>query len=304
VGIELYQLRYFVAVAEEQNITAAARLLNVSQPPVTRAIQALELEVGHELLVRSTKGVSLTPAGAEFLAEARKTLTQVRRMVDRSSAAGCGERGQLQIGFFGTSIYAYLPAVLRRFRTEVPDVEIILHTMNKSEQVEALRGHRLDVGFARYYAGEPDMIIETVGDERLMAAFPASTLDGDCAEVTPEALGRSPLILFPQGGRPNFADETLRFLSNAGVAPRVSQITDDVTAAMGLVASGIGASIVPESVAALTWPHVRFCPIAGPNTSIPINIMYSKEELRPATKVFLDLVHEMATVLPTTSPAG
>ncbi|CAN5405972.1 hypothetical protein BH11ARM1_BH11ARM1_18320 [soil metagenome] len=60
--MELYQLRYFIAVAEEQNLSAAARVLNVSQPPVTRAIQALERVVGHALFVRSTKGVSLTPA--------------------------------------------------------------------------------------------------------------------------------------------------------------------------------------------------------------------------------------------------
>ncbi|WP_317154199.1 LysR family transcriptional regulator [Sphingopyxis indica] len=294
--MELYQLRYFVAVAEEQNVTAAARLLNVSQPPVTRAIQSLERKVGHKLLVRSTKGVSLTAAGREFLAEARKTLAQVQRMVDRSSAAGRGERGQLQIGFFGSSIYAYLPAVLRRFREEVPDVEIVFHAMSKSEQVEALRAHRLDVGFARYYGGEPDMTIETVSDEQLMAAFPASAPEASLVEAKPKALSDAALILFPQGGRPNFADEILRFLGNAGIAPRVTQIADDVTSAMGLVASGIGATIVPESIAALTWPHVAFCPIRGANTRIPVNMIYCTDEVRPATRAFINLVHAMAEV--------
>lgn len=291
--MELYQLRYFVAVAEEQNVTAAARLLNVSQPPLTRAIQALEAEVGHALFTRSTKGVSLTPAGVEFLAEARKTLTQVQRMVDRSSAAGRGERGQLQIGFYGSSIYGYLPQVLRRFRSEVPDVEIVLHTVGKAEQIEALRAHRLDVGFARYYPIEADMEIETVGTERLKAAFPAMSADDKNGDIDPGEVATKPLVLFPQGGRPNFADEVLHFLGNAGVTPHVIQVTDDVTSAMGLVASGIAVSIVPESVAALNWPHIRFRHISGPDTIIPINIMYSKETLRPATVAFLDVVHKM-----------
>ncbi|CAN5406019.1 hypothetical protein BH11ARM1_BH11ARM1_18330 [soil metagenome] len=215
-------------------------------------------------------------------------MAQAQRTIDRSSAAGRGERGQLRIGYFGTNIFGYLPSVINAFRTTVPDVEVILHTMSKFEQVDALRSNRLDVGVARYYPHEPDMAVETVGYESLLAALPASFAMGDERGISPEALCASPLILSQSGGRPSYADEIIRLLGNAGVTPKISQITDNIIAVLGLVASGIGVSIVPSSIAALKWPQVQFRSIKGAHTKVPIAMIYVRDSPRPATSAFVN----------------
>ena len=96
--MELRQLKYFVAVAEEGNFGAAARRLNISQPPITRQIQKLEDELGVLLLRRTTKGAELTTSGEVFLEDARQTLAQVARGMERSRAAQRGELGTLEVG--------------------------------------------------------------------------------------------------------------------------------------------------------------------------------------------------------------
>nr|WP_232355766.1 LysR family transcriptional regulator [Burkholderia sp. M701] len=111
--MEFRQLRYFVAAAEEGNVGAAARRLHISQPPVTRQIQALEQHLGVLLFERGARGVRLTPAGAAFLEDARRMLELGRTSVDRSRAASRGEIGQPDVGYLGTAIYQTVPACSR-----------------------------------------------------------------------------------------------------------------------------------------------------------------------------------------------
>lgn len=292
--MELRQLRYFVAVAEERNFGAAAQRLNVSQPPITRQIQQLEQELGVTLFRRTPKGVELTPSGDVFLEDARKILSQSRQATERSQAAQRGDLGKLEVAFFGSPIYSQVPALLRRYRAAYPDVTIAMQRMGKPQQIDALRDGRIHIGFGRYYPFEPDMHVEQVASEAIFWAVPAHA-DGGAAQGETAALADlrdATLILFPSAGRPSFADETVGLLKQAGIQPRIEHEAEDVTSALALTAIGLGSCLVPESVAQLSWPGIRFVRLQAPQPRCPVNCVYRRGETSPILRSFLACIRE------------
>lgn len=290
--MELRQIRYFIAVAEEGNFGAAARRLNISQPPITRQVRKLEDELGVTLLRRTPKGAELTPAGAAFLDDARQTLAQISRAVERSRAAQRGELGVLEVGYFGSPIYRAVPSILKAFRTSLPNVEVALTRMTKNEQVEALKSGQLHIGFGRYYASEPGLVVEPIISERLVLAVP-DTVDSETLDQDPlKYLLDHSVILFPQKGRPNFADEILGLLKGLGVDPHVSAITEDVRSALTLTAIGSGLTLVPSSVADFRWSGVRFIPIDALGASCTVSCLYRRSDTSPLLRMIRTTVKE------------
>jgi LysR family transcriptional regulator, benzoate and cis,cis-muconate-responsive activator of ben and cat genes len=284
--LEFRQLRYFVAVAEEGNLTAAARRLHVSQPPITRQIRQLEEELRVELLVRSSKGVQLTEAGQLFFVEAKRLLNISQAAVEKSRAAQAGDVGRLDIGYFGSTIYAVVPQLVRNFLKARPNITVSIQRAGKDEQVARLRDGQLGIGFARYYSVEQDIQTIRVGEERL---YIAERHDLGLPEVVDsiEKVGGRSLIVFPQKGRPGFADEVLRFLMMVGVQPSVMDSAEDVFAALAMVLVSDSLCIVPESVAKLAWPGIQFSPIAHAAAVSPISCIFLREGRPPVVNAFL-----------------
>lgn len=290
--MEIRQLRYFVAVADEGNVSGAARLLNVSQPPVTRQIHQLEQEIGQKLFVRSSRGVELTAAGTALLSDARKILAQTRVATERANAAALGKIGPLNIGYFGSIIYSFLPSIVRRFRALTPGAEISLHPVPKIAQVEALRDGRIDIGFSRYYPYEADIVVECVGRERLFFAVPEGTNSARRKAVLLEDLRDERIVLFPKEGRPNFADEIIALFNRIKHTPHVDHIADDVSAALALTAAGLSSTFVPESMAAISWPGIMFLPIMDDDISLPVECIYLKEATSPLLGAFMKALRQ------------
>ncbi|BAI96948.1 MULTISPECIES: LysR family transcriptional regulator [Sphingobium] len=288
--MEFRQLRYFVAAAEYGNIGTAAQRLNVSQPPVSRQIQALEDELGVQLLVRTTKGVSLTAAGRSFLEDARVILTRSRDSRDRCRAAGRGDVGRLAIGYLGSVIYQVLPALLRDFRREVPEADISLAQLSKHDMVQALRDGVIHVGFGRYFPGEPDIIFEKIQDEPLYVATADERAGAPDRPVALASYKDRPFVLFPKGDRPSFADEIIALLKARGIQPRIEHFAEDATAALALTAMGAGVCVVPASLAAIHWPGVRFTPLLDDAVGSPIVCAYAQHCDEPILHRFLGAI--------------
>ena len=289
--MDLRLLRYFVAVAEENNFGAAARRLNVTQPPVTRSIQALEHELRVQLLVRTAKGATLTQAGRVFLDEAREILARAQRAAERSRAAARGEIGQLSVASFGSPIQQVVPSLLRRFRERVPHVEITLITLPKSRQVLALRAGTVDIGFGRYFPAAGDIVSEVVSTERLYVALRAE--DAPRTASTLRSLDSRPIVLFPTGERPGFADTVLDLFEREGIRPVVGAEAEDSITALALVAIGAGACIVPQSVAATMMPGVRFVPLrTSQPASVPVHCVYLRANRSPMLAALLEGIRE------------
>src|SRR6516162_4342130 len=165
--MDLRQLKYFVAVAEERNFGRAAARLHVSQPPITRQIKMLEAELGVLLFERTHWGVNLTAAGEELLASASQVEALVAYASDRARRAGRGAVGRLDVGVFGSGAISVVPMLLRRYLKANPDVDVIMLNVPQPVQLVALRQRRILITFDRYLPMDSDLSVEVVARESL-----------------------------------------------------------------------------------------------------------------------------------------
>lgn len=292
--MEFRQLRYFVAVAEEGNIGRAALKLNVSQPPISRQIHALEQELGANLFVRTPKGVELTDAGRVFYTDAQKVLAQTKTAVDRTRAADRGEIGRLDVAFFGTTVYRAVPVALQAFRRAKPQIDVALTRMGKAEQFNALREGRIHVGFGRYYTPSDGIVIERMSEEPLYAAIPRDLALAQSDEVTLEQLAELPLVLYPSGDRPSFADEVIRLFRGGDLDITVDSVATDSTSALALTACKALCTIVPEAIAALRFPTLTYLPISDCKSTSPTSVVFSATDQAPVLKEFLKVLRSLS----------
>ncbi len=290
--MDLRHLKYFLAVAEELNIGRAAQRLHISQPPLTRQIKALEDELGVQLFVRTAKGVELTQAGEMFKEEASNIRMLVEAGIDRVQRAGEGKLGRLDVAIFGSGIYDTIPKLLQDFRRKLPGVNVVLHTMNKAEQVEALRQRRVTVAFNRMTHELPDIGRELVATERLYAALPTVHLLADQPAVTLQDLAGQPHITFPNVGRPNFVDRVIALYNDRGLDITISQEVGDAITGIALVARGFGVTLIPESaVRSVSVAGTIYKPLAdAPEATVDLSCMYRASDRSPLLHAFLEVV--------------
>ncbi|MEM7796114.1 MAG: LysR family transcriptional regulator, partial [Cyanobacteria bacterium P01_C01_bin.118] len=146
IDFSVRQLRYFVVVAEELNFTRAAEKLQIAQPPLSRQIQSLEQTLGFRLLERTNRRVALTAAGDVFLTDCRQILTNLEQGIRSAQRVAQGAAGQLIMGFEGAAHNDLILEIIRQFRAQFPDIELIMEEMPSGKQVDALRQGQLDVG--------------------------------------------------------------------------------------------------------------------------------------------------------------
>ena len=170
--MELRQLRYFLAVAEELHFTHAAERLHVAQPALSQQISQLEREVGVKLLERTSRSVVLTPAGEAFQKRAGIAIEQLERAATDAGTIGRGEAGMLSLGFVSAAVVSILPVVMRWFRQEVPAALIDLRELEPSDQIDAIRQRHLDMGLFHANIHAPELASMVVVREKLIVALP------------------------------------------------------------------------------------------------------------------------------------
>src|SRR6266581_3211159 len=235
---ELWQLRYFIAVAERLHFGRAAAALHISQPPLSRAIRALEARLGVVLLARSRRRVELTPEGARFLDEARRIAGQLERAVSELRGMACGERGRLRIGFVSLADFGVLPGLLKAFKAAQPGIALALREMLSPEQAAALASrHRLARG-----AGKLPM----------------------------SALASEAFVMVPREIAPGLYDIVTALAVRAGFSLNVAQEAIQMQTVVSLVSSGLGAAIVPGSLANLGRRGVVYRELADPHPRLDL----------------------------------
>ncbi|RJG02495.1 LysR substrate-binding domain-containing protein [Noviherbaspirillum sedimenti] len=289
--MEFRHLKYFIAVAEELHFGRAAVALHISQPPLTRQIQQLEEAIGVQLFIRTPKGVELTQAGELLLQEGKNLYSLIEQTVERTRRAGQGNLGRIDIAIFGSGTLDVIPKLLLRFRTIYPDVNVVLHTMVKSEQINALRQRRITVGFNRLLEPYPDIRSEPVTTEPIVVAVSTQHPLAEEEEIELQALKNEPMVLFPTGARPNFIDKVMDLCRGEGFLPIASQSVGDAVTGIALVASGFGISLVPKSATTLQLPGVVYRPLKNaPNAVVDLSCIYRHDDESPILKAFLEVV--------------
>lgn len=290
--IELRLLRSFVTVAETGHVGRAAARLHISQPPLTRQIQQLERDLGTHLFVRGARGVELTDAGMMFLEEARNLLFLADQARERAQRAGRGEIGRIDVAIFGSAIFDHIPQILLAFRRQNPDVHLVVHVMNRGEQIEALRQRRINAGFNRFVRDAPDIVAEVIITEPLYVAANHHSQFSRMRVVPLKALADEPLVLYPAHPRPSFADFLLDLCRREGFTANEAQQVSDAPSAAALVGSGFGTAVVPRSARNLKVPGVIYRPLlcADPQPEADLSVLYRLGDESPVLRRFLKTV--------------
>jgi len=296
--MDFRRLSCFVAVVEQKSFRAAALKLHISQPPLTRHVQMLEEALGVQLLVRSAAGVEPTAAGQLFFEEARNLLALAIQAGERVRLAGQGRIGRLDVGVFGSAVLGAIPKIVREFREQLPNVEVVLHSLDRSAQLKALRERRIDVGFNRYFTEEPDLVWEVIQTEPMSVVAPEGHALAKRASLSLAELANEPLILYPRAPRPGFIDEMMRLFSAQRVSPNVAYQTDDMVTAIGLVASGFGLSLVTESGRNLRVPGTVQIPLrSSDQATVNLCLIRRRDDESPLLASFIEVARALRPCL-------
>lgn len=288
--MDLRKLRYFLAVAEEGNLGRAAAQLHISQPPLTRQIHQLEQELAVQLFNRTPKGMELTEAGVLLAQEARNIFSLVQQASEKTQRASQGRLGRLDIAVFGSGVLDTIPRLLLRFKRDFPEVRVVLHTMEKEEQIQALRQHRISLGFNRMLKPVPDIDSVLVQKEPLLLAVNENSQLATQPSIQFRELADHPMVLFSSSGRPNFVDKVMSLCYSAGFTPEITQEVGDVVTGVALVASGFGVCLVSKSGATLSIPGVVYREISDmpENSTIDLSCIYRANDNSRLLASFLD----------------
>jgi DNA-binding transcriptional LysR family regulator len=282
------ELQAFVTLAEHLHFGRAAELLHVTQPALSKQIQRLEDKVGGPLVVRGYREVRLTEAGQVLLTRARLVLQESSSALDATHKAVRGELGVLRIGFGLATIEKLLPDVLLRFRQKYPGVELRLRDMPTPDQLAALAGSQIDIGFVRLPITKAGVEMRPILRERLVLAFgtrspwrPRGGLD---------SVADAPFITIARTMSTSFHDHVIAVCRAAGFAPNIVQETNELFTMLMLVSAGMGVALAPSSAALRKAPGVRFRELSIPEAAWDIALAWSADRAaEPVIKSFVDL---------------
>ncbi len=275
--IDSRHLRLYVAVAEELSFRKAAEKLHLAQPAVTRQIQALEAELQVQLLFRNRRHVALTPAGRTALLRSKALLGDLDDLVIATQKASRGVGGTLRVGFISYAAYHYLPLIMKAYRLEFPQIEIEMSEINIMQQFDMLLENQVDVAIVGALYKDSRIAMSTIARLQYVAALPAGHRLLERKTIEIGDLEGEDLITPPKGGANSIQGRILEFCSSAGFIPLVIREASDTQAMIGLVAAGMGVSVVPESVAKLNTNGVFYKPIQGLSKTANISVAWVRE---------------------------
>ena len=286
--MDLRQLRYFIAVAEERSFTLAARRLNLSQPPLSQHIQGLEAALGTPLLYRTSRRVELTQAGEALLARARAIQQQIKLAEDEVQSIGAGLIGTLDVGATGSILRGRLADLLAAYRKDAPSVKMTVHEQAPALQIAALLNRTTNISLNRSIPTEPGLTSELAWSEQVVVALPRTHPLARRKRIALGDLASEDHIVLQPNSSP-FARYIQECCIDAGFLPRVSQQVVDAQSVPSLIAAGFGVALVPQSIARFTTDDIAFRPIRPSPPSADVFLVFRKDETSMVVHNFIKL---------------
>jgi DNA-binding transcriptional LysR family regulator len=304
--MELRQLRYIIAVAEERNITRAAERLGMQPPPLSRQIRAIEREIDAQLFRRRPRGVELTDAGRAFLDNARAVLAQVDHTVETTRRTARGEQGRISVAYSSTvAFHPLIPRIIGEFRQAFPLVMVTLVEGYPEHLIERMQNEQIDVSFIRRLAPKTEGVdIALLLEEPMVVALPSGHPlvrgdDGRDAALSLKVLAGETFILF---GNPPHGDWLLRnspFVAAchaAGFSPHVGQVVPHISSRLNLIAAGLGIAVVAASLQHVKIEGVAFRRLKGATQfKAPLSLASRRGDPSPVVRQFLKLAKRTAS---------
>lgn len=299
--MELRHLRYFVAVAGEENVSRAALKLHVSQPALSRQIRDLEDELGFQLLERSAKSVRLTDAGREFFKESLAVLQRVEDAVMAARAIATGGN-ELHIGYAMSPTVRLLPQALRSFQSAMPATRVKLHDLSTEEMLTGLGNGKLHLAFMvrSRFALRRGLHLEDLARMPVrLAVAPAHPL-AQRKSVKAAEIARHPLVAFSRAEYPDYHEILETWFSKAKGKLHIAEEHDSVASLIAAVEAGDGVAMVTESMACVAGPRLILIKITPPPSPLVMCAVWPEGKLSAAAGQFLSCARSCAKAAPRT----
>ena len=286
--MDIRELRSFVLLGEQLHFGRAARLMNLSQPALTKQIRRMEEDLGTPLFQRGKQGTRLSAFGEDFLRDARVTVRSFDELVDRGKRAAKGETGRLNLGF-GFPTFELVPRLIVKLREVAPGIDVSLRDMSTAEQMEALNTGSIDLGFVRAPAPKHLKSLPVVKDRLALvssatSALPANAGLADCRD--------EPFVALAEVRAPGFHHHVLEMCGRHGFHPRVVQQVPELTTALALVRAGLGVAVIPESFWKSRLEGVRLHRLKEKDAGWQVSAAWHTGDTNPALMRFLGLLRE------------
>jgi DNA-binding transcriptional LysR family regulator len=272
--IENRHLRYFLEVAQTLHITRSAERLRIAQPALTQNMQQLEEELGVSLFERKGKRLSLTEAGKIFEREAEHSLRVFQGAQLAAQRAVRGEAGRVVIGFQSTAGLAIVPRLLKRLQQKYPEIEVSLREMGTDAQRKALRQNEIDAGIM-YTLSDNEFARHNLTPEPLIIALPESHPLANRESIALKEVSEEAFILPAREVAGALYHAVLAECAESGFEPRCVREIATAPAALGLVSSGFGVSVLPASVQVLSRQCVVLRPIRDSRLQVQLSMLWS-----------------------------
>ncbi|MDZ7870932.1 MAG: LysR substrate-binding domain-containing protein [Rheinheimera sp.] len=297
--IELRQLRYFIAVAEELHFTRAAQRLCIGQPPLSYAIAQLEAEVGALLFARTKRSVQLTEAGKLLLADARKILALTGAAALSVKAAASGHAGELRIGFTSsTPLTPLFSALINIYRRQFPAVTLTLLEMSTQHQLAALQQQTLDLAFVRPQFGAEQGAVEhaaadalqylTLRTDPLVVVLPEQHPLATKPQLCVADLATQGFIMYPPQAGTSIYRQLHALCLQAGFTPETVQQAAEASTIIGLVAAGVGISVLPACFDRIQLAGVCYRQLADEMAVTRLLLAYQASEREPQKQLLIN----------------
>ncbi len=291
---DLKQLRYFVAVAEEESVGRAAERLHRSQSPLSRQIRQLEDNLGFLLFERRKQRIFLTPEGRRFLVDARHLLQEASELDARTRRLAAGEAGQLDVGFVEGAIWnKSVSTAVRDFHQSHEDIRVELRFMRSLDQHQAVAHHRLNLGFVHT---RPDSALALdaalIFEDPFVAAVPAGHALARKRLLVPDDLSTCVWAgpPSPEAGNPDHP--AIARCKELGIEIDLRYPVTDIQTALGLIASGLAVCLCQSSIADSSPPGIEFRRVKGLDVSLATYVIWNKAGLSPAGERFLNHLND------------
>ncbi len=286
--MNIRQLQYFLAVAQELNFTRAAERVHIAQPALSQQIIALEEELGAPLFTRERRKVNLTPAGHILVEHAQRVLNAAAAATAAVRASQRGAQASIAVGAIYSAIYCFLPGVLRIFRTLAPETDVRLQELTIAQQIEALKEGEIEIGILRGHVYDRDIATELLYRELLVVAVPAGSQYDKPGPVAIADLANWPLIAVARTTAHGYGDRILGLFEDQELHPRVVNEVQDMHTSVCLVAAGLGVSIVPAVMQIMQAQGVAYRALNLEQARVNCVIAWRRNAQTPAIEMFLE----------------
>jgi DNA-binding transcriptional LysR family regulator len=274
--MDMRQLRYFLALAEELSFTRAAQKLHMTQPPLSQQIKLLEDELGVRLFNRGPRGVSITEPGRVFLAHARSLTEGAKVAIQETVEMAAGKSGTVKIGTVNSALFSIVPGILKDLNARFPLLKTSLMEMGSQDQINAILRDDLDLGIIHMTNATPGIQAERFFSERLCAILPDTHPLARKPVISLSALAQDNFIFASRNVAPAIFDHVIAQCVRAGFSPRIQHTAVHLSTIVQMVALGLGVALVPESLRERRISGANFCVLRDRFASIELYIACRK----------------------------